>query len=70
VGARAIDQKKIEPNSDLGQAIRYMLKRWGKLTLFLREAGALWTTMPPNESSSGPSVIGVTRSSIRMNEAR
>ena len=35
-----IDQKKIEPNSDLGQAIRYMLKRWGKLTLFLREAGA------------------------------
>jgi len=35
-----IDQKKVEPNSALGQAIRYMLKRWGKLTLFLREAGA------------------------------
>ena len=35
-----IDQKKIEPNSGLGQAIKYMLKRWDKLTLFLREAGA------------------------------
>jgi transposase len=35
-----IDQKKIEPNSDLGQAIGYMLKRWEKLTLFLREPGA------------------------------
>jgi len=35
-----IDQKKVEPNSDLGQAIRYMLKRWAKLTLFLREPGA------------------------------
>jgi len=35
-----IEQKKVEPNSDLGQAIRYMLKRWDKLTLFLREPGA------------------------------
>jgi transposase len=35
-----IDQKKIEPNSGLGQAINYMRKRWDKLTLFLREAGA------------------------------
>ena len=24
----------------MGQAIKYMLKRWDKLTLFLREAGA------------------------------
>jgi transposase len=35
-----IDQKKVEPNSGLGEAIRYMLKRWEKLTLFLRQAGA------------------------------
>jgi len=35
-----IDQKRIEPNSGLGQAIQYMRKRWDKLTLFLREAGA------------------------------
>ena len=35
-----IDQKKVEPNSGLGQAINYMLKRWEKLTLFLRLAGA------------------------------
>jgi transposase len=33
------DQKKVEPNSTLGQAIRYMLKRWEKLTLFLRIPG-------------------------------
>lgn len=35
-----IEQKKVEPNSDLGQAISYMRKRWDKLTLFLREPGA------------------------------
>ena len=34
------DQKKVEPNSGLGQAITYMLKRWEKLTLFLRIPGA------------------------------
>jgi transposase len=35
-----IEQKKVEPNSDLGNAIKYMLKRWDKLTLFLRQPGA------------------------------
>jgi hypothetical protein len=35
-----IEQKKVEPNSELGQAVAYMLKRWDKLTLFLREPGA------------------------------
>lgn len=35
-----LDQKKVEPNSTLGQAITYMLKRWDKLTLFLRIPGA------------------------------
>jgi PAS domain-containing protein len=34
-----LEQKKVEPNSGLGQAINYMLKRWDKLTLFLRQAG-------------------------------
>jgi len=33
-------EKKIEPNSGMGQAISYMLKHWEKLTLFLRKAGA------------------------------
>ena len=33
-------QKKVEPNSSLGGAFSYMLKRWKKLTLFLRKAGA------------------------------
>jgi len=32
--------KRVEPNSGLGNAYRYMLKRWDKLTLFLRKAGA------------------------------
>jgi transposase len=35
-----IDNKTVEPNSGLGEAISYMQKRWGKLTLFLHEPGA------------------------------
>lgn len=34
------DQKKVESNSSLGQAITYMLKHWQKLTTFLRVSGA------------------------------
>jgi len=33
-------QKRVEPNSSLGAAFSYMLKRWDKLTLFLRVPGA------------------------------
>ena len=32
--------KLVEPNSSLGQAIKYMQKHWTELTLFLREPGA------------------------------
>jgi transposase len=35
-----LDQKKVEPNSGLGEAIRYMLKRWEPLTRFLSVPGA------------------------------
>jgi transposase len=35
-----LDEKLTEPNSALGSAIRYMLKHWEELTLFLRQAGA------------------------------
>jgi transposase len=35
-----IDNKTVEPNSGLGEAISYMQNRWDKLTLFLREPGA------------------------------
>lgn len=35
-----LDERKVEPNSGLGEAIQYMLKHWKKLTLFLRVAGA------------------------------
>jgi len=34
------DDKLVEPNSALGEAINYLLKRWEPLTLFLRKAGA------------------------------
>jgi|MudIll2142460700_1097286.scaffolds.fasta_scaffold67616_1 transposase len=34
------DEKKVEPNSSLGSAIKYMLKRWDRLTAFLRIPGA------------------------------
>jgi len=37
---RQLDEKLTEPNSALGSAIRYMLRHWDKLTLFLRQAGA------------------------------
>ena len=33
-------EKKVEPNSGLGEAITYLLKHWASLTLFLRQAGA------------------------------
>ena len=35
-----IDEGKVEPNSSLGGAIRYMLNHWSALTLFLRHADA------------------------------
>jgi transposase len=35
-----VETKKTEPNSGLGEGILYMLKRWDKLTLFLRQPGA------------------------------
>ena len=34
------EERKVEPNSGLGQAIFYLLKHWEKLTLFLRQPGA------------------------------
>ncbi len=34
------EERKMEPNSGLGQAISYLLRHWERLTLFLREAGA------------------------------
>jgi transposase len=33
------DERLVEPNSGLGNAINYLLKHWEKLTLFLRKAG-------------------------------
>ena len=35
-----IEDRKVEPNSGLGEAIAYMLKHWNELTLFLRQPAA------------------------------
>jgi transposase len=34
------NERRVEPNSSLGEAILYMQNHWSELTLFLREAGA------------------------------
>lgn len=34
------DKRLVEPNSGLGKALRYLLKHWEELTLFLRKEGA------------------------------
>lgn len=38
--SQQLDQKRVEPNSGLGQAFNYMLNHWDPLTQFLRQAGA------------------------------
>jgi hypothetical protein len=35
-----LEQKRVEPNSGLGEAIQYMRNHWTALTLFLQKAGA------------------------------
>jgi len=37
---KKVEQREVEPNSGLGEAIAYMQKHWEPLTLFLRVAGA------------------------------
>jgi transposase len=34
------EQREVEPNSGLGKALRYLIRHWDALTLFLRKAGA------------------------------
>ena len=34
------EQRQVEPNSALGKALRYLIRHWNELTLFLRKAGA------------------------------
>ena len=37
---RQFEERTVEPNSGLGEAIKHMKKHWAKLTLFLRVPGA------------------------------
>jgi hypothetical protein len=39
--ADQLEEKKVEPNSGLGEAIRYTQKRWDRLTRFLQILGPL-----------------------------
>ena len=48
-----IDEKKVEPNSNLGKHIAYCQKRWDKMTEFLRIAGAPLSN-DENERSNKP----------------
>ena len=41
-----LDDAKIEPNSGLGKAIRYLLNHWQPLTLFLREKVLVYRVEP------------------------
>jgi transposase len=34
------ERRHVEPNSGLGKALRYLIRHWDELTLFLRKAGA------------------------------
>ena len=43
-----LNDKLVERNSAIGEAINYLLKRWEPLTLFLRKAGHRWTTISAN----------------------
>jgi transposase len=38
--ASLLDEKRVEPNGELGKAIKYMKRHWDKLTRFLTVAGA------------------------------
>lgn len=38
--SQQLEQKQVEPNSGLGQAMGYLLRHWEPLTLFLRQPGA------------------------------
>ncbi|MBF0199387.1 MAG: transposase [Planctomycetes bacterium] len=51
---KQIDEKEVEPNSGLGQAINYSLKRWEALTLFLKKPGA------PLDNNICYAVYGIT----------
>jgi transposase len=35
-----LQQREVEPNSGLGKALKYLLRHWNELTMFLRHAGA------------------------------
>ena len=37
---RQLDERRVEPNSDLGKALRYWRRHWDRLTLWLREGEA------------------------------
>lgn len=60
----------VEPNSGLGEAIRYMQKRWNDLTLFLRIAGASLDNNVTERAPKKAILHERTRCSTRHSTAR
>jgi hypothetical protein len=61
--AEQFAERKVEPNSGLGQAITYMQNHWDKLTLFLRQPGApLDNNLCERALKSGPAAPDFHRS--------
>jgi len=63
-------ERTVEPNSGLGQAISYLLNHWQKLTLFLEKAGVPWITTSWKGHSKKPFCIVRTHCSTRLGTAR
>ncbi len=64
-----LDQKRVEPNSGLGRAIRYVQNHWEALTLFLRQPGAPLDNNLASRRSKWPSSTGKTRCSSKPSMA-
>ena len=64
-------EKKVEPNSGLGVAMRYLLKHWERLTLFLRQPGApldnCLVSMHPQTECDGTTVRSCRARNARSN---
>jgi transposase len=64
------EERKVEPNSGLGQAISYLLKHWQKLTLFLEKPGVPLDNNIVERALKKPFCIGRTPCFIKPGRER
>ena len=62
-----LEKNKVEPNSSLGKALKYMLKHWEGLTKFLHVSGALLDNNITERALKTPLDQGKTHFFIRQN---